>query len=172
MHFLLTAAVALLFGLPAYADTVIFSDDFEEGAAALRSQWERKLDNDGEVIIGEANERGKVVCISRNDRNGLTFITHGLPPVTGSVRIEAEIQAEQVMTGSRDFKGGQFHAVVIIGGKEVAWPKADFDASFGWTPLTFDVFDLTPSKVVVLRIGLQQGKGKVCVNDVKVTKTE
>lgn len=171
MHFCFIAAIAFLLGLPAYADTVIFSDDFEEGAAALRSHWERKLDNGGEIIIGEASERGKVVCISRNDRNGLTFITHRLPSVTGSVRVEAEIQSEQVMTGSSDFKGGQFHAVVVVGSKEVAWPKADFDGSFGWTPLTFNIFDLDPNKVVVLRIGLQQGKGKVCVNNVKVTQT-
>lgn len=172
MRFYHTVFIGLLLSMHAHAESIIFSDDFEGGPGTLRSQWERKRDNGGEIVIGEEKARGKVVCISRDNRNGLTLITHRLPPINGSVRIEAEIQADQVMTGASNFKGGQFHAVVIVNGKEVAWPKSDFDGSFGWIPMAFDVFDITPSMAVLLRIGLQQGKGKVCIDNVKIIKTD
>lgn len=172
MTYRLLLAAAML--VPTFADAqrVIFADDFEGGAGALRDKWEVRRDGGGDVTIVDAGPAGKVVCISRSDRNGLTFITRRLPSVKGDLRVEAQIRSEDVKTGSNNFKGGQFHAVVSVSGREVNYPKSDFDGSFEWTPLAFDVYDLTPDKTVTLRIGLQQGRGTMCVNNVRVVHTE
>lgn len=169
--------VLLLAAHSSFAATVIFEDTFEDGAAGLERVWERRKNNGGEIEIAEAQDsgkvvRGKVVCISRENRNGLTFITRKLPSLTGTLRIQADIQAENVVSSKAPFKGGQFHAVVTVRGEEVSWPKADFEGDFGWTPHEFEVPDIHPTDVVVVRIGLQQGKGKMCVNNVRVTKID
>ena len=77
-------------------------------------------------------------------------------------------KAEYVVRGSKDFHRGKFQAVVIVNGKEVEWPDDDFEGTFAWLPKRFQLLDLTGKEKVVLRIGLQNAKGTVFVDKIRV----
>jgi hypothetical protein len=46
--------------------------------------------------------------------------------------------------------------------------NADFDDTSGFVPRRFELRDLTGKETVTLRIGLQNAKGTVWVDDIKV----
>ena len=140
---------------------LIFREGFDEGLKG----WKTEGLNIEIVTTAESN---KYLKISRDDRRGFTYISRKFVGYKGTLVFEANIKFDDVIPGNKNFHRGKFQAVVIVDGREVDWPDADFEGISPWMPRRFQVFDLTGKETVVLRIGLQNAKGTVFVDDIKV----
>jgi hypothetical protein len=80
----------------------IFEDTFEDGIDGLEENWKVITDR-GDIESVESNKSGKCIKISRQDRNGFTYISRDFSKYKGSLRFEATIQAEQVATGAPSY---------------------------------------------------------------------
>ncbi|MBK8113871.1 MAG: hypothetical protein IPK44_04620 [Candidatus Accumulibacter sp.] len=157
-------ALMCLFQAPAFGDTPNFQDGFEEGLGNWHPNQERI-----EIVGSNCFEGSKCVRIERENGRGYTYIGRVFRvPSRGTLRIEAKIRAEGVVPGVKNYQRGKFVAVVIENGKEVDWPNADFEGTISqWVPRAVTIPDLDPSIDVDMRIGLQNAKGVVFVDDVK-----
>lgn len=149
---------------------LIFQENFENGKDSLKG-WEKTHDKQ-KIEVVDCGEYGKCLKISRQDRNGITFLTKRFSNLTGTVQVEAMLRAEDVIQGTAQFANGKFSVVVEKRGN-TDWKKAqfysnDFDGTFDWTLVNADVVDLDGTKDVKIEIGLQSSKGAVYVDDIKV----
>ena len=126
----------------------------------------------GVLPCTEAKAIGHVVCVTRTNTSGQTFLTmplkQGLPR---NVLVSARVSAENVVSGATKWRGGQFHVVHTSKGIE-NFPKSDFEGSFGFQPLSFPVSGIEPTDTLVLRIGLQNGAGRACFDDIRIMAAE
>lgn len=139
----------------------IFQDGFDEGL----KKW-NTAGSSIEISLTEASN--KYLKIYRDNRRGFTYISKEFVGYKGTLVFEANIKSEDVITGNKNFHRGKFQAVVVVNGHEVDWPDDDFKGTFPWMPRRFQVFDLTGKETVILRIGLQNAKGTIFVDDIKV----
>jgi len=133
--------------------------------------WERTHDRE-KVEIVDCGQYGKCLKISRKDRNGITFFTKRFQRLTGSLRIEAMVKAENVEKGTAQFASGKFSIVVEKPGntdwKQAQFYANDFEDSFDWTLKSVEVVDLDGTKDVKIEMGLQSSKGAMYVDEIKV----
>ncbi|WP_337287562.1 hypothetical protein [Candidatus Methylomirabilis sp.] len=143
---------------------LIFQDDFEQGLS--NSNWTTKGDG---IRLATREGGGKCVQIRRSDELGETYLVrefHG----PGQFKFEALIYAENVKGGGPTWTAGQFNAAIVEGGREIAWPKDEFENSFGFTRKEFKTPNLSATRKAKLRIGIQDGTGTICVDNVKAFK--
>ncbi len=147
------------------AQSPTFQDGFESGLG----NWHPKLGKIEVIDVG-CIEGNKCVRIQRENGRGYTFIARAFRvPSRGTLRFEAKMRADNVVPGAQNFHRAKFVAVVIEGQTEVDWPNADFEGSLNeWITRTVVVPDLDPSVTVELRVGLQNAKGTVYLDDVRV----
>lgn len=159
----LGAMISLSFATSAQEQPV-FADGFESGL----ENW-RKTEERIEQVSQGCFEGTSCVKISRNDRRGYTHISRSFRVnAPGTLKFQARFRAENMVVGSEDFHTGKFIGVVIDGGREISWPNDDIRTSIdGWELRSFEVVDLDPSLKVDLRIGLQNAKGSLFVDDVR-----
>jgi len=63
----------------------------------------------------------------------------------------------------------KFQAVLYDKQGKVSYPSADdFEGTFGWTQRKFKILDLVEGETIELRIGLQNAKGTMYVDETKV----
>lgn len=143
----------------------LYSNGFENGLG----DW-RKTGNTIEIYTQDCPEGQNCVRISRPNRREYTYISQFFRvPAAGTLRFQARLKANHLVTGTEDYHRAKFVGVVIENNKEVAWPNNDLRASVDdWELRSFDVVDLAPSVKVDLRIGLQNAKGDLYVDDLKV----
>ena len=149
-------------------EKLIFSEDFEKGRDSLK-EWDQLS---SKIEIVECGEYGKCVKISRRDRNGSTILTKKFRGISGTLRFEVMIQAEDVVKGQQPFESGKLHVVVENPGN-TDWTKAkfyanDFEGSFDWIFKSIEVVDLDGTKDVKFQTGLQSAKGAMYIDNVKV----
>jgi hypothetical protein len=147
----------------ALAQEVIFTENFENGL----KNW--KI-TDEKVEIVTSKEYGKCVRISKTNRRGFTHITHKFPARRGKYTFHAMIQSENVVPGEKRYECGKFQAVVYDnrGRKTDYYPGDDFEGTFGWSPRKFEALDFEGTETLELRIGLQNAKGAVYVDQIEV----
>lgn len=146
------------------AEVLIFSENFESKDAL--KNW--KVYGNSVEIVTKQDGSGSCVKISKDNRRDWTNISKEFRHVKGTLRFEAQIQCKDIVRGDKNWDRGKFQAVVKIDGKDVDWPADDFHEDSGFIKRQFRVFDLTGKETVVLRIGLQNAKGTVWVDDIKV----
>lgn len=142
----------------------IWQDDFQQGFRS--TNWILKGD---EARIATREGGTKCMQITRQDEIGETYLIrdfHG----PGRYKFEALIHAENVRGGGPTWTAGQFNAAIVEGQKEIAWPKDEYQGSFGFTKKSFETPNLSASRKARLRIGIQDGTGTICIADVKVFK--
>ena len=149
-------------------EKLIFSEDFEKGRDSLK-EWDQLS---SKIEIVECGEYGKCVKISRRDRNGSTILTKKFRGISGTLRFEVMIRAEDVVKGQQPFESGKLHVVVENPGN-TDWTKAkfyanDFEGSFDWIFKSIEVVDLDGTKDVKFQTGLQSAKGAMYIDNVKV----
>lgn len=143
---------------------LIFQDDFENGLQ--RSNW---IFNGGDIGLMDRDTGSKCAQINRNDEFGETYLIREFRG-PGRYRFEALIYAKDVRGGGPTWTAGQFNAAIVAGGKEIAWRSDQFSGSFGFTKKAFETGYLPAGYTAKLRIGIQDGTGTICVDDVKVFK--
>ena len=74
----------------------------------------------------------------------------------GRYKFEVLIHAENVKGPT--WKAGQFNAAIVEGSREIAWPKDEFEDSFGFTKKAFETTNLSATRNAKLRIGIQTGQ--------------
>lgn len=140
----------------------IFCEDFDHGL----KKWKTR---GAKLEIESANEtQNKYLKISRDDRKGFTCISREFSNYSGTLRFEARIEAQNIVPGDKDFQKGKFQAVVFVDGREVSWPNDDFEGTSKEIIRRFRIFDLTGKENILLRIGLQNAKGAVLVDEIEV----
>jgi hypothetical protein len=139
----------------------LFREKFDGGLEKWKTVGE-------DIKIVTTEDSNKYLKISRNDRREFTYISKEFVGCKGTLLFEANIKFYQVVPGDKNIHRGKFQAVVIVDGREVDWPDADFEGTSPWMPRKFRVLDLTGNERVILRIGLQNAKGTVFVDDVNV----
>lgn len=151
------------------ADT-LYSDGFEGGLSA----WAKNGEDGSSKITLISNgcaSGNRCLEISKEKRRGFTFVGQTFrAPTAGQLTVSAMIRAPSLTTGSAEYYTGKFQAVVYDHGKEIDWPHADIrEPVQEWVPRTFSVNDLSAGEEVMVRIGLQNAKGVLQVDDVKLT---
>ena len=140
---------------------MVFNETFDKGLKG----WKKH----GSLLeIVHHKKQGSYLKLTQHKRRGFTYISRDFTGYSGTLRFEALIQSENVIPGSQKYYRGKFQAVIIAKGKEMDWISDDFEGTFGWSHKTFQVFDLDGSETVVLRIGLQNAKGSMCIDKIKV----
>lgn len=164
--FAFLATYALLLQFPVCANQVSWSDSFENGLG----EW-----NQSGKSISVVNENcfdgTKCVLIQRENSRDMTVISRRFRfKKPGRVTLTARIRAENVSVGEKFYERGKFVTALYEGGRECCWRDDDFDGNVSvWTSRQIIVDDVDSDTSVMLRIGLQNAKGKVYLDAVKVT---
>jgi hypothetical protein len=172
LHRLITASFLLivLAGNSVNA-TPLFSDDFEDGI----KKWASNTRDSGVIsVISEGCPQSRqCLRISNNDRNSYVFIGRRfIIQGPGSLSFSARIRVPSLVKGAEFFHVGKFQAAIIRDGREINWPNADiYSPVSGWVERRFKALDLKSGDEVLLRIGLQNAKGFLEVDDVQVVFT-
>jgi len=143
---------------------LIFEDNFEQGLKA--TNW--IVNGDG-VMLTNREGGGKCIKITRQDEIGETYLIREFQG-PGRYKFEALIYSDKVRGGGPTWKAGQFNAAIVEQGREIAWPKDEFQDSFGFTRKVFETPNLSSNRKAKLRIGIQDGTGSIFIADVKVFK--
>lgn len=143
---------------------LIFQDDFEQGLK--NTNWIQKGDG---IKLATREGGGKCVQISRKDELGETYLIREFQG-PGRFKFEALIHAKDVKGGGPTWMAGQFNAAIVERNREIAWPKDEFEGSFGFTQKAFETANLSATRKAKLRIGIQDGTGTICVDEVKAFK--
>jgi hypothetical protein len=172
LHSLIAASFLLitLTGYKAIA-TPLFSDDFENGI----KKWAINTRDSGVIstLSEGCPQSRKCLRITNNDRNsyvyiGRRFIIRG----PGSLSFSAMFRVPSLEKGAEFFHVAKFQAAIIRDGREINWPNDDiYSPVSGWVERRFKALDLKSGDEVLLRIGLQNAKGVVDVDDVQVIFT-
>jgi hypothetical protein len=142
---------------------MIFFDDFENGLKGWSSNGSRI-----ELIDG-GDEHGRYARISRQKRTDFTHLSKKFSGYSGTLTFEALIKSENVVPGtSKPYHRGKFQSIVYAGNQKFYPSNDDFQGTFDWTLKRFQVLDLDGSETVVLRFGLQNAKGIMCIDNIKV----
>lgn len=149
-----------------YAGTVVEAEDFEKGLG----KWKQS----GQVIsVQKSGCRSGTNCvlIERSNARDLTVISQLISvPRRGRVTLSGYVKASNVSVGQKFYERGKFVASIIENKSECCWKDDDFDGSIpDWTERRIVIDDVEPSTPVMLRIGLQNAKGSVLVDDIKIT---
>jgi hypothetical protein len=142
----------------------VFQDNFQDGVKA--TNWLAKGDGIG---LATREGGGKCARITRDSALGESYLVREFRG-PGRFKFEALIHAEGVQGGGKTWTAGQFHAVIVDGTTEVAWPKDEFIGTFGFSLKSFETPALAARHTARLRIGIQDGTGTICVTDVRVSK--
>lgn len=145
--------------------TLVYSNDFDNGLGDFR-----KTDKKIQLTSQACAQGSKCVHISRENRRAYTHISRFFRvSQPGTLRFQARMKTQNLVPGTEDYHRAKFVGVVIEGGKEISWPNDDISTSTdAWELRSFDVIDLDPSVKVDLRIGLQNAKGSLFVDDLEV----
>lgn len=141
----------------------IFKESFDKGLDGWHKEYK-----EGSIEIVTTAEGNKYLKISKDSRRGFTYISRDFVGYKGTLEFVANIKFDNVVRGNHNFHRGKFQAVVYVDGRDVDYPDADFEGTSPWMPRRFKVFDLTGKETVVLRIGLQDAKGTIFVDDIEV----
>lgn len=148
----------------------LISEGFEGGLGA----W-AKNGNVGSSkisVISEGCPSGnRCLQIEKEKRRGFTYIGRTFrAPSAGSLVVRGLVKVPSLTTGANEWDIAKFGAVVYEDGKEVAWPNADIPTPLSeWVPREFSVYDLSAGEKVTIRIGLQEAKGVIQVDDVSLS---
>ncbi len=141
---------------------LIFYENFEKGL----KDW-RKYGSTIQIVQGE--QQGKYIKISRKDSKAKTYIHQDFTGYSGTLIFEAMIKSDNIVPGEFYYCRGKFLAQVDFKNGDTTWHDDDFEGTINeWTSRRFEVNDLEGTETVILTIGLQEAKGIVYVDEVKV----
>lgn len=145
-----------------------YSYGFESDLAG----WAENGTDTGSVsIISEGCPEGKkCVRISKTDRIGYTFIGRRFSvPSNGTLILSAKVRVPSLAKGQLFYHIAKFQAAIIRDGREISWPNDDISTPVStWIQRTIKAVDLKPTDEIRLRIGLQDARGIIDVDDVVV----
>jgi hypothetical protein len=148
-----------------YAGAVLEEEGFEKGLG----NWKQS----GQVISvqsGGCRSGNKCILIERSNARDLTVISQLISvPRRGRLTLSGYVKASNVSIGSKFYERGKFVASIFENKSECCWKDDDFDGSMpDWIERRIVIDDVEPSTPVMLRIGLQNAKGAVLIDDVSI----
>jgi hypothetical protein len=157
------------------ADTIFYLQNFDNlanGAITRIPGWSFEK-GDSEVKIFEDQLRGKVLCISRTDSLSQTYLAYSNIPHDFPLIVSAYVNVSDVRRSTAPWGGGQFHLRYFVNGKEQIRKDTmvPLVGTFTWQRVEFKI-DSMPERIkgASLRIGFQEGAGKICFDDIQIRR--
>jgi hypothetical protein len=169
LHHLLPVALVIVAMIGEHSHAApLFSDNFENGLG----KWASNTRDSGTIsVVAEGCPQSqKCVRVTNDDRNSYVYIGRKfIIQRPGSLSFGAKIRVPSLVKGAEFFHVAKFQAAIIRDGREISWPNSDiYSPVAGWRERRFKALDLKSGDEVLLRIGLQNAKGTIEVDDVEV----
>jgi hypothetical protein len=162
---------SLFCSVNAYSEQLLASFDFESSDSL--KEW-TQVKNGGEIErVQNPENNGWCIKIDRKNKNAFVRISQKfIFKKPESLRIEAIIKANNIIAGKGEsFHTGQLQAMIKENGQEVSHPSAKFTGTFDFQKKIVYA-DVGENQELVVRVGLQNAKGTMWVDDILIYREE
>lgn len=148
-----------------HAESRIEVESFEKGLGKWKQSGQK-------ISVQQSGCRSGTSCIliERDNARDLTVISQLISvPQRGRITLSGYVKAFNVSVGQKFYEKGKFVASLFENKSECCWKDDDFDGTIpNWRKREIVIADVESSTPVMLRIGLQNAKGSVLIDDVTI----